>query len=335
MVPAVLNYAILGNGKDYCAVMCQDLIGAGNVYFINERDHLPSKIAKLKDLVLHKISRETGLSFFRSGYFESYLCGAPLADVRNLRFVFFDSNPHARDLFFLKYLKKEYQAKLILFVMNPTTTIALDPDLCRQFYDAVFTVYARDAEAFGWRLLPHLYCRQQDRIIPKETRYETDVFFAGRAKKRLHILHRLYEHLTSHDLSCDFHISDVKEKEMLYAGEIAYNQWLSYPEMIRRMQRSRSVLEILQRPGEGPTLRMIEAIVYNKKIMTNDAGASGNPFYDKRFMHIFDVPENLDPGFIRDTGEPDYRYQDEYSAWNLIRAIEEHLAPENRLFNGN
>jgi hypothetical protein len=313
----------MGNGKDYCEVMCQDLSGADNVLFINERDHLPSHLAKLTDLVLQKISRETGLSFFRSGYFKSYLCGASLPDARNLRFVFFDSNPHARDRFFLEYLKKEYRAKLILYVMNPTSAIPLDPDLCRHFYDAVFTVYARDAEAFGWRLMHHLYSRKPEKMFPGDAGHETDVFFAGRAKNRLQILHKLFGYLTNHDMSCEFYISDVAKNEMTHTDGITYNQWLPYAELIRRMQRSKCVLEILQRPGEGPTLRMIEGIVYNKKIITNDAGASDNPFYDKRFMHIFDTPENLDPDFIRNAAEPDYRYQEEYSAWNLLGAIEE------------
>lgn len=311
--------------------MCQDLIGAENVLFINERDHLHSNFAKLTDLVLHKISRETGWSFFRSGYFESYLCGAFLPDTSNLRFVIFDSNPHARDKYFLNYLKKEYRAKLILYVMNPTSTIPLEPDLWRRFYDAVFTVYARDAEAFGWRLMHHLYSRRPEKRFPDEAGQETDVFFAGRAKDRLQILHRLYEYLTNQDISCEFHISDVPQKEMTYPDGITYNQWLPYTELIRRMQRSKCILEILQRPGEGPTLRMIEGIVYNKKIITNDAGASVNPFYDKRFMHIFDIPENLDPGFIRNAIEPDYRYQGEYSAWNLIRAIEDIFTQDNQL----
>jgi len=321
--PAVLNVVIMGNGQDYCEVMCQDLIGAKNVVFINEKDHLKSNFARLADLVLHKISRETGWSFFRQRYFESYLCGAFLPDAPRLLFVFFDSNPHSRDTFFLSYLKEKCQAKLILYVMNPTTAIALDPALCRHFYDAVFTVYARDADVFGWRRLSHLYSRAPDCASSGDRRYKSDVFFAGRAKDRLPSLLRLYEFLTSRQVKCDFHICDVDEKDMLYAGDITYNQWLPYPDMLRRMQHSKCVLEMLQRPGEGPTLRMIEAVVYNKKILTNDAGASENPFYDARFMHIFDVPGNLDLRFIRDETEPDFAYRGEYSAWNLIKALDE------------
>lgn len=84
------------------------------------------------------------------------------------------------------------------------------------------------------------------------------------------------EFLVSHDIKCDFHIFEVNEKEKRYSNGINYNKWLPYKEVLKRMHRSRCVLEILQKPGEGPTLRSTEAIVYNKKIITNDAGAVAN-----------------------------------------------------------
>ena len=118
---------------------------------------------------------------------------------------------------------------------------------------------------------------------------------------------------------------------MRYADDINYNKWLPYKEVLRRMRRSRCVLEILQRPGEGPTLRMVEAFVYNKKIITNDAGATANPFYDERFIQIFDAPKNLDPSFIKDDIEADYHYRGEYSAMNFLKLIDEYLATCGKL----
>jgi hypothetical protein len=90
-------------------------------------------------------------------------------------------------------------------------------------------------------------------------------------------------------------------------------------------------LEILQKPGEGPTLRSTEAIVYNKKIITNDAGAAANPFYDDQFVHIFDIPENINLGFIKKESEPNYNYQGEYSASNFLKRVEEILFQDNLL----
>ncbi|MFZ3155941.1 MAG: hypothetical protein WA124_00360 [Smithella sp.] len=96
------------------------------------------------------------------------------------------------------------------------------------------------------------------------------------SKNRLRKIIHTYEFLVSHDIKCDFHIFEVNEKEKRYSNGINYNKWLPYKEVLKRMHRSRCVLEILQKPGEGPTIRSTEAIVYNKKIITNDAGAAAN-----------------------------------------------------------
>lgn len=325
------EFVIMGNGTEYCEAMCSEIIGRGNVVFINEVNNLKSNFGKLLDVILQKVSNKTKLSFFRSVYFESYFCGASVPDGENIRFVFFDSNAHARDESFLKYIKNKYKAKLVLYVMNPTSTIPLDQRLCSNFYDSVFTIFEQDANSYGWHPYNHLYAKIPDVKPTDESEYDADVFFIGRAKNRLQNILRTYEFLVSHDIKCDFHISDVDKKDMRYSGDIIYNNWLPYKEVLRRMRRSKCLLEVLQRPGEGPTLRMVEAIVYNKKIITNDARASGNPFYDERFIQIFDDPKNIKLSFIKDDIQPDYYYQGEYSAKNFLKRIDEHFAADNKL----
>ena len=100
----------------------------------------------------------------------------------DIRFVFFDSNAHARDKLFLKYIRKKYKAKLVLYVMNPTSSIALDPGLCSNFYDSVFTVFAKDADCYGWHAYQHLYRKYREQRPAVERQYDADIFFAGRAK---------------------------------------------------------------------------------------------------------------------------------------------------------
>jgi len=213
--------------------------------------------------------------------------------------------------------------------MNPTSAIDLDQELCNNYYDSVFTVYANDADHYRWHTSNHIYSKIPD-IKPSEyDGYDADVFFIGRAKKRLQKILHTYEFLASHDIKCDFHIVDACEKEKRYANKINYSKWLPYKEVLKRMCRSKCVLEILQKPGEGPTLRTTEAIVYNKKIITNDAESMANPFYDNRFVHIFDIPENINLSFIKEDIEPHYNYNGEYSANNFLKRVEEILFKDN------
>jgi hypothetical protein len=183
-------------------------------------------------------------------------------------------------------------------------------------------VFSGDAERYGWIFCNHIYSTQQFR---GPAGFDSDVFFVGRAKNRLESILRVYERLTGLGLRCEFHILDVDEGDMRYTGDIKYNTWMPYRETLRRMLRSRCLLEILQAPGDGPTLRMVEAVVYNKKIITNDAAAPTNTYYDGRFMRVFSAPEEVDAGFIRDDIRPDYGYRGEYSADLFLKRIQEDL----------
>jgi hypothetical protein len=244
---------------------------------------------------------------------------------KDICFVIFDSNAHARDKIFLEYIRNKYKAKLVLYVMNPTSAIELDQELCSNFYDSVFTVSANDADYYGWHACNHIYAKIPGAEASEDNGHDADVFFIGRAKNRLQKILHTYEFLASYNIKCDFHIVEVDEKEKCHADNINYNKWLPYKEVIRRMRRSRCVLEILQKPGEGPTLRTTEAIVYNKKIITNDLEATSNPFYDDRFVHIFDDPENINLSFIKEDIEPHYNYRGEYSANDFLKHVEKIL----------
>jgi len=327
----VKDFVIMGNATDYCEVMCSEIIGRENVLFINKANNFKSNLVKSLDLLLQKVSTKTSLSLFPSFRFKSYFCGAPVPERKDICFVIFDSNSHARDKIFLEYIRKKYNAKLVLYAMNPTSAIELNPELCSNFYDSVFTVSAKDADYYGWHACNHIYAKIPGAEASEDNGYDADVFFIGRAKNRLPNILRTYEFLASYDIKCDFHIVEVDKKEMRYADDINYNKWLPYKEVLRRMCQSRCVLEILQKPGEGPTLRTIEAIVYNKKIITNDLGAVSNPFYDDKFVHIFDVPGNINLSFIKNGFEPCYNYQEEYSASNFLKRVEEILVKNNLL----
>lgn len=327
----VAYFLIMGNATDYCEVICSEITGRENVLFINKANNFKSDIVKSLDLLLQKVSTKTNLSISPARRFKSYLCGTSVPEREDICFVIFDSNAHARDKIFLEYIRKKYKAKLVLYVMNPTSAIELNPELCNNHYDAVFTVYANDANHYGWHICNHIYAKIPDEKPSNHNGYDADVFFIGRAKNRLQKILRTYEFLVSHDIKCDFHIIEVNEKEKRHADNIHYNKWLPYKEVLRRMHRSKCVLEILQKPGEGPTLRTTEAIIYNKKMITNDLEAASNPFFDDRFVQIFDVPENINLAFIKDDIEPHYNYREEYSANNFLKRVEGILFKDNLL----
>lgn len=319
------KFVIMGNAHEYCEVMCGVIIDREEVVFINKPVKWKTLFCQLLD---RKLKGKTGFPLFSSdGRKKSLRSHAP--DAQNTCFIFFDSNNWAKDEEFLKHIRKRYNARLVLYVMNPVSSGITNPQFCNNFYDAVFTVFPGDAGLYGWHACNHLYPEIFNDQAQANEVCDTDVFFAGRAKDRLNIIHQTYDFLTGHNIKCDFHIAEVNKKMIRHHDGIIYNKWLPYREILKRVRKSRCVMEILQRPGTGPTLRMAEAVVFNKKIITNDAAAVSGPFYDSRFVTIFDDPEKIDLSYIHDGIKPQYNCQERYSANNFLKLVEETLAAKS------
>lgn len=79
-------------------------------------------------------------------------------------------------------------------------------------------------------------------------------------------------------------------------------------------------------PGQsGVTLRYYEAIVYNKKLLTNNKFVKRLPFYNPKFMYIYEKVEDIDIEWIKKEEMVDYKYNDEFSPVKLIEDIKKRV----------
>lgn len=69
------------------------------------------------------------------------------------------------------------------------------------------------------------------------------------------------------------------------------------------------------------TLRFWEAVIYNKKLYTNWAGAVNSPYYDSRFMRVFNNPDEIDYDFIKERIWVNYNYQGELSPVKYLEIL--------------
>ena len=108
--------------------------------------------------------------------------------------------------------------------------------------------------------------------------------------------------LISKGLNCVFFVANVNSsnKSNQYQG-IEYIKSMRYSKTIEYIQRSKCLLEIVQNGQNGSTLRPIEALVYGKKLLTNDKNILNQDFYDKNNMFYFEKIEEIDVGFITES----------------------------------
>ena len=90
-------------------------------------------------------------------------------------------------------------------------------------------------------------------------------------------------------LKCDFHILRTKNTPKEENLEPYYSkEWVSYPEYLKRARQSMCMLEILQNGQSGMTVRTLEALFFNKKLITDNKSALGFPFYHPDNIYILD-----------------------------------------------
>ena len=102
---------------------------------------------------------------------------------------------------------------------------------------------------------------------------------------------------------------------------------MSYDDMLKKTLKANVILDIVK--GTAPiTLRTYEAVVYNKKLLTNNPNILEFKYFDNDNIRYFEKTENIDYTWIKDLRRPNYKYRGEFSPVNILWG-------ENLLLNNN
>jgi hypothetical protein len=176
---------------------------------------------------------------------------------------------------------------------------------------------------------------------------KSDIVYIGYAKDGRHAgLQRVFRTLTDKGLVVDMILVGVPEEERLYSNEIVYlDAPIPYVTILERTNNSKcilvyetlSVFKNTEMPVNtlgsefGGSIRLREAVVYNKKFLTNSIECTFSRYYDPKFMYVFEDADSLNfddvVRFIRDDNEPvDYHYGGDYAPQLWIQQIDSFLA---------
>lgn len=188
----------------------------------------------------------------------------------------------------------------------------------KQRYDYIITYNYEEAEKYQIQFyeLPYTKLNLKD-----SGRTEYDLFFVGNAKNRLDNLHQLYLKATKFGLKCGFWINNVYEADKLPDTDIVYNESFSYMQYLTLMMKSRCIVDLCQK-NDKTTLRYSEAVVYNKKLLTDDKTCIYKTLYNSRFIKILPpiISEDLFK-WVQQEEMIDYGYIDEFSPIRFVEYI--------------
>lgn len=235
---------------------------------------------------------------------------------------------------YIKYLKKKYRSSKFVFYFSDTVESKLkvipsmDINYLKQNFDLVLSYNQQDVDKYNLEYTSIYYSKMPKSWIEVLPKYdEVDILFIGAARNRLPEIQRAYERFTNAGLRCYFYIVSNLEENESGQGNIYYSKKaMPFKEYLGRTLTAKSILEILDTNTAGSTLRLWEAIMYDKKLITNYPYVQDNMFYNPLYMHYFSSVDDIDLNFVIEENQVQYNYQNENSPLHFLDLIEEHLA---------
>lgn len=227
---------------------------------------------------------------------------------------------------YIQRLKKERNACIVLYMPDNISTMKIANDkheferYCHHYHvDQVYSFDKKDCQKFGAEFFD-FYSMLPAKVMQKKLEDgKPKILYVGgcRSKDRLHTLHALYDRLKE-QAHCSFYLNGVDSDDANRDG-IIYNHPLSYSEVVELVQKHDVIVEIMNGNQAGNTLRLKEAVCYNKCLITNNPLVKESPYYNPDFMQIFNKVDDID--LSRFATDVNYKYNGEFSPCKLMERI--------------
>ena len=217
------------------------------------------------------------------------------------------------------------QAKLILLMRdtvmsNTQRNKEFKIEEAKRIFDLILSydnIY--DVPTYGLTYAP-VYMSKSDDTPAVKCKY--DISFIAEAKDRAGMVNGLYRKFAANDINSYLYLCHVRKSDRLNPSTIIYaDKFLKRNEMLRRELEANCILEVLKGDAHSCTLRFWEAVMYNKKFYTNWKGVVNSPYYNPKYIKVFEKPDDIDLDFIRERLDVDYNYQGELSPIHLLNRI--------------
>lgn len=183
-------------------------------------------------------------------------------------------------------LESDFECEGHLLLRNSVRSESKTIDYIKQFEVKNYTVWSfdeSDCNSYGLKFYKQIIESYKD---ISSTTILYDFSFVGRNKGREKYLLSLKADLCKNGLSMNVNIRGSSKKD-----SISYRQYLS------ESCQARCIVDIVQDQQSGFTLRPLEAMLYRRKLITNNASVKGSSFFHPNNIYILydlDAPVEID-----------------------------------------
>lgn len=201
---------------------------------------------------------------FRMGWFVNFWYGEWKSLASNIEQAIFFATVKKGHILYLK--KKNPNIRIIVWYWDPVYR-CFNPNLLDDSFEK-WSFDKNDCKNYSLNYNTTFYFKEIK--LSRSTEKVYDILFLGVDKGRREKLETLQNQLDEQNFITKFHIVSDKSKSL---KPVSYNEYL---EMI---QHSAAILDYIQEGQAGMTLRVMESIFLNKKLITNDETIKHEKFY--------------------------------------------------------
>lgn len=288
------NYIVLSGGFEWCYYCWKYYVAThDNVRFYRHR--FPLECPQILIKIIKKIYHPSGYRFLRPLVRPILLYSLPLNKDRENVVIFYDWNYLSTDKKYLDGIRKiDPQVKLVYVFTNIVKITGANKwgilNKLNEWFNAVFAFDPMDAERYGFYYNRLIYTTPK---ADPEITEDIDLFYIGKAKDRIDTLITIFEQAQREGLKCDFTIVDVPEEKQQYSNVIRYNVKLPYGEVIKKIKRSKCLVDVIQGESSGLTIKTVESVVYDKKLLTTNENVKREVFYKNQNILIYDKRKSI------------------------------------------
>lgn len=186
-------------------------------------------------------------------------------------------------------------------------------------FDKVFSFDAGDCRRYGLDFIYSTFSYPS--FVNQDERFHKGAFFVGAEEGRLEIMEQCFAKLSNEIPNCQFNVVGVPPQKQHIPEVITYNVGMPYREALQYSFNSDLIVEIVREGQSGISLRTCEAVLFNKKLLTNNEKIKDMPFYDSRYMSVFHNVDDIDMDFVKSEVAVHYDCQSWFSPFRIIEKL--------------
>ncbi|EWG66827.1 MULTISPECIES: hypothetical protein [unclassified Enterobacter] len=197
----------------------------------------------------------------------------------------------------------------------------------RPVFDVIFSFDSADCQRYNLAMIEQFlpFSLHEIQRLQKESQSENKscFFVGGYEPVRAETLKIITPELENNGYSPDFYLLDKYNNQDNYPDN-CQNKRLSYIENIEKVKHAAVLLEINKPEQQGLTLRALEALIFNKKLITTNVSIRSMDLYDPARIFIYneDDIEGLRDFLQSPLPNVDETLLSKYSADSLIKTLQ-------------